>query len=259
MLTGVKSLLILFGFVSLAPGPLFAAPSGPDAARSGTSDATRPITIVICGDSTVANYDVPKQTRRGWGQVIGEGFTPNVHVVNEAKNGRSTKTFIKEGLLEKSLKVKADFALIQFGHNDSHAPGRPEATDAATDYKAYLRQFVDAFRAKGTKPVLVTPMHRRHFDKNGNPTEELLPYADAMKEVAAEMHVPVVDLHASSGGLLKRLGEDGSAYLYHPGDRTHFDAKGAKTMASLVLQGLEKAVPELEPYIANDHLSETPQ
>ena len=223
-------------------------------AQSATN-ALSPITIVICGDSTVANYNTNTATRRGWGQMIGAGFAPQVRVVNEAKNGRSTKTFIKEGLLKKSVEVKADYALIQFGHNDSHAKGRPEATDAGTDFKEYLRQFVDELRAAGTQPILVTPMHRRHFNPDGNPTEELLPYTNAMKEVAAEKNVPLVDLHASSGALLKRLGENGSEYLYHPGDRTHFDEQGARTMASLVLQGLEKNVPELKPYILHDDLA----
>lgn len=207
-----------------------------------------PVRIVILGDSTVSDY--PKDSNlRGWGQVIGEGLRENVTVRNLAMSGRSTKTFIAEGRLKRALSEKADLALIQFGHNDSHAKDRPESTDAATDFKANLRTYIDAFRKAGVRPVLVTPMHRRRF-RDGKPTEELRPYADAMVEVAREKDVPVVDLHARSGALFASLGEEGSADLNcSPTDRTHFSEKGAKAMARLVLDGLKELGPDLSDLV----------
>lgn len=117
------------------------------------------IRVVILGDSTVCDHK-PEAPARGWGQYIAEGFRTPVSVRNLAASGRSTKTFLEEGRLQKAFDEKADYALIQFGHNDSHAPGRPESTGAATDFRAYLRQYVAAFRRTGTSPVLVTPMQR---------------------------------------------------------------------------------------------------
>ena len=161
-------------------------------------------------------------------------------VRNLAVSGRSTKTFLKEGRLKKALAERADYALIQFGHNDSHARGRPESTDAGTDYKEYIGQYVDAFAKAGTVPIFVTPMHRRVF-RNGKVTEELKPYADAMKAVARERKLAVVDLYTRSGELFEKLGEAASADLNSsPKDRTHFSEKGARTMARLVLEELKK-------------------
>jgi lysophospholipase L1-like esterase len=196
-----------------------------------------PLRIVVLGDSTVCDYPAGAATR-GWGQYLAEGFKEPVTVRNLAASGRSTKTFMKEGRLQKALAERADFALIQFGHNDSHARGRPEATDPATDFRENLRAYIEAFRKAGTVPVLVTPMHRRTF-QGARVTEELKPYADAMKVVAAEMKVPVVDLYTSSGELFERLGDAGSADLSsRPNDRTHFSEKGARAMVRLVLDGL---------------------
>ena len=237
---------------------LLAATLATTAPAQNSNAPSSAITIVICGDSTVANYGTNKPGMSGWGEQIPAGFAPQVRVVNLAANGRSTKTFISEGRLEKAVKVKADFALIQFGHNDSHAKEKPEATDAGTDFKEYLRRFVDEFRAAGTEPVLVTPMHRRNFDAQKHPTQELLPYADAMKAVAAEKKVPLVDLHASSGALLDRLGEAGSESLFFPGDRTHFAIAGAQTMAGLVLEGLQQEVPRLKTVIVRTGLVAAP-
>ncbi|MEO6810792.1 MAG: rhamnogalacturonan acetylesterase, partial [Isosphaeraceae bacterium] len=173
-----------------------------DPAKAVESPAIR---IVILGDSTVSNYPA-NSPLRGWGQVIGEGFKKGVTVRNLAASGRSTKTFLAEGRLKSALKEHADFALIQFGHNDSHGKGRPEATDPETDFKANLRTYIDTFREAGTQPILVTPMHRRRFQE-GKVTKELKPYADAIKAVALEKDVPVVDLYTSSGTLFETLGE----------------------------------------------------
>jgi lysophospholipase L1-like esterase len=195
--------------------------------------------IVILGDSTVCDYP-PQSAVRGWGQYLGEEFKEPVKVRNLAASGRSTKTFIKEGRLTKALAERGDFALIQFGHNDSHAKGRPESTDAATNYKEYLRTYVDAFVQAGTVPILVTPMHRRTF-KDGKLTAELKPYAQAMQAVAAEKGVAVVDLYTRSGELFEQLGEVGSAdFNSSANDRTHFSEKGARALARLVRDELKK-------------------
>jgi len=197
--------------------------------------------IALAGDSTVADYPADSHTR-GWGQYIGESFKDGCEIKNFAAGGRSTKTFISEGRWEKLLASKPDLILLQFGHNDSHAKDKPESTDAATDYKEFLRKYADDAKKAGIEIVFITSMHRRLFEKSGTPTEELLPYANAMKEVAREKGVPCVDLHASSGELLKSLGDDGSEDLFcSKSDRTHFSEKGAREMAKLIAEGLKSA------------------
>jgi lysophospholipase L1-like esterase len=71
-----------------------------------------------------------------------------------------------------------------------------------------------------------------------------------MKAVAAETKAPVIDLHAMSGELFQKLGEAGSAeFGNQAGDRTHFNEKGAKTMAELVMKELPAAEPALKPFL----------
>jgi lysophospholipase L1-like esterase len=212
--------------------------------------------LVIIGDSTVSEY--PKeQVSRGWGQFIQEQFKDGtVQVTNLAMPGRSTKTFIEEGRWEKALEQKPDFVLIQFGHNDSHALTNPESTEAGTNYQEYLRRYIDDARAIQATPILITPMVRRTFDANGKITESqpsgrsLASYAAAMKEVAREKNVALVDLYSSSLDLVEKLGPAESATLGNkPTDATHFNEKGARAMADLVLQKLPTAEPRLAPHL----------
>jgi lysophospholipase L1-like esterase len=207
------------------------------------------LTIAIIGDSTVCEYPAESPVR-GWGHFIAEYFNDRVRVVNLAASGRSTKTFIAEGRWKRTLAEKPDVVLIQFGHNDSHAKEKPEATDAATDYRDFLRRYVDEARAANATPIFVTPMYRRNFDKDGKLTDILQPYADAMKAVAAEKKVAVIDLHTSSGEVFRKLGKERCPELANaPTDFTHFNEKGARAMAELVMKELPAAAPQLAEWL----------
>ncbi|HEY9248089.1 MAG TPA: rhamnogalacturonan acetylesterase [Rariglobus sp.] len=228
------------------------AATGLGLAVTGASAA--PLKIALVGDSTVCKY--PKGSlQRGWGELLPEFLVPGAIVINEAKGGASTKTFPPERWHD-ALAAKPDFILIQFGHNDSHPKDKPEATDAATDYRDNLRRYVREAREAGATPILVTPVRRRMFRADGSLTHGLAPYADAMKAVAAELSMPVVDLHALSGELYEKLGETGSdtftmnstdhADRPGQGDRTHFTEHGAREMARLVAGALRKVDPRLD-------------
>ncbi len=245
-----NSRTIMGNFLSLARrwggynpnGKPVAAPPALPAAEGGV------ITIVVVGDSTVASYPAERKIL-GWGQVLPEFLDMDVRCVNLARSGRSSKSFIREGLWDKALARKPDVVLIQFGHND--CPGKGErSTDPQSDYRDYLRKYIDDARKVGATPILVTPMTRRRFNPDGRIRTTLRPYAEAMIKVGAEKNVPVIDLHAKSVALFERLGDTGSADLNcSPKDRTHFSAKGARAMAKLVVDGLSKAVPDLRPYL----------
>jgi lysophospholipase L1-like esterase len=202
----------------------------------------RPIILGLAGDSTMCNYPAGSP-QRGWGEFIQPYFDDGVVVENLAKSGRSTKTFLSEGWWGKLMQKKPDIVLIQFGHNDSHAPDHPEHTVAEGDYKTYLDQFVREARAIGADPVLITPVQRR------TPTDGLIPYANAMTEVAVADQVKVIDLHALSGEFYARLSEAEMVALEKPGDRTHFSAQGARRIAALVMPALLAAEPELRSHL----------
>ncbi|MHB8969779.1 MAG: rhamnogalacturonan acetylesterase [Pirellulaceae bacterium] len=217
------------------------------------ADGLAPLRIALVGDSTVASYPEPPADRpslTGWGQVFEEFFSDRVVVLNHAVSGRSSKSFIGEGLWRKTLEAKPDYVLIQFGHNDQPDKGE-RSTDANTDYQEYLRQYVQDARAQGAIPILVTSVARRTF-QDGKPQTTLQPYVDAMKKVGQELHVPVIDLHGASLAVFAELGDAGSADLSpSTTDRSHFSRKGARTMAKLVAEALPQVVPALQPYLVD--------
>lgn len=223
---------------------LFILPFAAHAAETG------PLRIVLIGDSTVCDYPATRPDR-GWGQFIAEKFQPgSVQVINLAAAGRSTKTFITEGRWTKALAEKPDYVFIQFGHNDSHAPEKPESTDAATTFRDFLRRYIDDARAINAVPILVTPMVRRTFGSDGKIADNLSPYADAMKSVAAEKKAPLIDLHGTSTTLISNLGPArAQEFANKPGDVTHFNERGARAMAGLVINGVPSAAPKLAPLL----------
>jgi lysophospholipase L1-like esterase len=93
-------------------------------------------------------------------------------------------------------------------------------------------------------------MVRRTFGPDGKLDDNLIPYANAMKEVGQEKHVALIDLHASSNELVEKLGPSASAEMANKkGDLTHFNEKGARAMADLVMQELPAAAPKLKEYL----------
>lgn len=160
--------------------------------------------IILVGDSTTA-------VQGGWGgSFCAEHVTSSAACVNLARGGRSSGSYIAEGSWELALaEARAPgyvnkWILIQFGHNDQ--PGKPgRSTDLATEFPVNLRRYVNEARAAGAKPVLVTPLTRRMF-KNGVLQDDLGPWAETTKRIAAELDVPLIDLHALSSAAIQAMG-----------------------------------------------------
>ena len=157
------------------------------------------VRIALAGDSTVTDQS-------GWGPGFAARLGPDAECLNLARSGRSSKSYINEGHWKKLLDAKPDIILIQFGHNDQPGKGPERETDPGTTYREFLARYVDEARAIGARPILVTSLTRRHFTPEGKIRSDLGPYAEAVKAVAAEKKVPVIDLHARSIELLERLG-----------------------------------------------------
>ncbi|MGE0755467.1 MAG: sulfatase-like hydrolase/transferase [Pirellulaceae bacterium] len=211
----------------------------------------RPITIAMVGDSTMASYPNPpadRPTLTGWGQVFGDCFQASVKVVNHARSGRSSKSFLSEGRWEAVLRERPDYVFIQFGHNDQ--PGKGErSTDPQGDFRQNLQRYIAEARSAGIRPVLVTPVARRTF-ANGQAVTSLTPYATAVLAVAESERVPSVDLHSLSFSLFQARGDADTAPLSpSAGDRTHFSRTGARTIASLVATAIPERVPDLRVYL----------
>jgi lysophospholipase L1-like esterase len=123
-----------------------------------------PVKIVLVGDSTVA-------TGGGWGPGFCAVMTPSVTCIDDALNGRSSKSFIDEGAWKKALAEKGDYYFIQFGHNDQKTD-EARHTDAEGSFKDYLQRYISDVQAMGAVPVLVTSLSRRTF-KDGKVVEDL--------------------------------------------------------------------------------------
>ncbi len=206
-----------------------------------------PLRIVLVGDSTVIDDG-------GWGSGFAKLLDAGAVCINQARSGRSSKSFINEGHWKKALEQKPDYVLIQFGHNDMPGKGPERETDPRTTYRQYLARYVDEARAAGARPILVTPMTRRLF-KGGKIRSNLTEYAEAVKQVAKEKNVPLVDLHARSIEVLDRMGPQAAAALDRASkdpakpDRTHLSPKGSEVMAALVAAELKKVAPELGKHL----------
>jgi pectinesterase len=234
-------------------------PAGAARSAADPPGSLKPLTILVIGDSTVANYDPAKGDKQGWGYCLREFMSDRVTIVNKARNGRSSKSFIKEGLWDEAKKVPADYVLIQFGHNDN--PGKGErATDPASGgtYRQYLKQYIDETRAKGAVPILITPLARRIFGKDGKiaPGEANVPYAEAMVAVAREERCAAIDMNKMTRDLFNELGEKGSDALQTGSDRSHFSPAGARKLAAMIAGELERQVPALRPYLDRNALKQ---
>lgn len=192
-------------------------------------------------------------------------FRPGVAIANHAESGESLKSFIGEERMAKVLETirPGDYLFIQFAHNDQK-PG-PAHVDAFTTYKEYLLRYINAAREKHAFPVLVTSMLRRRFDANGKIINTLEDYPEAMRQLAKEQKVALIDLNAMSKTLFETLGPEGTleAFVHYPAhtfpgqdqelkDDTHFNSYGAYELARCVVQAIRESNLGLKPYLVTD-------
>jgi len=227
------------------------------------SIAIRPATvptIYLAGDSTVVDQD--KEPWAAWGQMLPVFFDSSVSIANNAESGETIKSFVGERRYAKIMSTikPGDFLMIQFAHNDQK-PGAGYVP-AATDYKKYLLQYIADARDHGATPILVTSMNRRNFDASGKIVQTLGDYPQAMREVAADQKVALIDLNALSKTLFEALGPEGTlhAFVHYPAntfpdqpaelkDETHFNAYGAYELARAIVQSIQDQHLPLEQYL----------
>ena len=251
------------GAAAPAPAPDLAANP---AAKAAVLNPALP-TIFVAGDSTAArNNGNPTQ---GWGVPFADYFDPaKVNVSNQARGGRSSRTFLTEGLWDKLLAdVKAgDFVLIQFGHNDAGAineepPGStrplrargtlPGLGDEAQDivnaitkkpetvhtYGWYVRKMVADVKARGATPVLLS-LTLRNIWKDGRVERGSGRYREWTRTLAAQQEVAFVDLSRILADSYQTMGEAKVRELFGT-DHTHTNVAGADFNAAAVVAGLK--------------------
>jgi lysophospholipase L1-like esterase len=264
-----RSLMKFPRFARTAAPLLLAALAG--VASQATAADRQPIRVILVGDSTM-------QTNSGYGDAFCARFTPEVSCINLAKGGRSTKSFREEGrwdevqrLLKDGANYRATYVLVQFGHNDQ--PGKPgRSTDFVTEFPVNMARYAQEARAAGGIPVLLTPLTRRAF--HGQYLHnDLAPWADATRKMAAREQAVLLDLNADSYAAVQAMGPaeaDTLAMAPPPAavpstpadpnkvepqgaaksafDRTHVGSKGAALFAAMVEREMALALPETKDY-----------
>ena len=119
---------------------------------------------------------------------------------------------------------------------------------------------MDDARAIGARPILVTPLTRRQWDKDhpGKIKSSLAPYAE-VRRIGLEKHVPVVDLPTRRHRAVVPAGTEKclefslkteNGKTVHDG--THLNDKGRVLFARLVVEELRHNVPELAAYLRTE-------
>lgn len=255
----------------------------------GVMTATGGIKVHTIGDSTMANYDESSTDKRGWCQMLQQFFNASEVIINNrGKSGASSKSFYLEAAYWKTVIAgvnEGDYVLIQFAHNDEKNGGLDgdtviaytkaqggstdgidyRGTTASGTFKKYIRAYIEETKAKGGKPVIVTPICRKYFSGGtirrngmhdlgdsfsvlGSDTKQSVPesddthdYAQALRDVAAEYEdVPVIDLTLMTRDMYVSYGESYcTENLFCSGDNTHPAKMGATLIARLAAQAMK--------------------
>jgi lysophospholipase L1-like esterase len=212
-------------------------------------------TVFVIGDSTASNSD-----RRGWADPFADYFDPaKINVVNRARAGRSSRTFVDEGLWEavRNELKPGDFVLIQFGHNDGGPPDKDKARgslpgvgddsqeftmpdgkkETVYSFGWYMRKFITEAKAKGATPIVLSPTVRNIW-ADGKVERSLGHYGEWSADVAKATGVAFVDHSSAIADAYEKLGEE-KVKAFFPQDHTHTSPEGADLNASLVVAGLK--------------------
>lgn len=218
------------------------------------------IKIAIAGDSLACQYFAPSTTE-GWGMEMPNLF--NATINNFAASGSSTKSFFNgssavDGIpsgqpnsihrWENLLASNPNYVFISFGWNDSYM-GDPERYCTISEFQSNLKKMIDDTREIGAVPLLITTPTNRGFLPGGYVNNAIRPYCDAMIQAANEKSAAFVDLNAALVNTYQIFGPNYTPLFgYTPSDILHFGKYGAETVASLIINDMQTALPELSQY-----------
>jgi len=205
-------------------------------------------TIYVAGDSTVTDRDGGGDV--SWGQLLPVFLKAGVAVSNNAQSGETMKSFMNALRLDKMLSTmkQGDYLFMQFTHNDSKISWPQTYADPETTYKAYLKVYIAEARLRGATPVLVTAMDRGARG-TGAPTHGHGGYPQAMREVAQEEHVALIDLYTMSDTFYQSAGADAPKIL---ADGTHSTAYGGYEFAKCIVMGIKQNNLDLAKFVVDN-------
>ncbi|KAI5076764.1 hypothetical protein GOP47_0008829 [Adiantum capillus-veneris] len=227
------------------------------------------LNVIVIGDSTASDYfNSPSfYPQAGWATYLGGHFSTSsgIYVVNMAVGGQSSKSYYEQNLwgqVKSQYLSAGDYVFIQFGHNDQNAANSNVYTDAFTTYQQYLSIYVADTLAYKATPVLLTSISRAVW-QDGVLLQTLGDYPAAVRQLASELGVALIDMNAKTTALFSELGETDTQYnlfmCLRPGewsnypngdfDTTHLQEEGAKQCAALAAQGVAEASLSIGAYV----------
>lgn len=207
-------------------------------------------TLYLLGDSTVC--DQPLEPFNSWGQMLTRFFKPGIAISNQAESGEALRSSLAARRLDKVLSTmkRGDYLFIQYGHNDEKERG--EGVGAFTTFKTDLKHFVAEARRRGGIPVVITPVQRRRFDAAGKITNSHGDYPEAVRQVAKEENVPLIDLNAMSKIFYEAMGPEKSKLAFKEGDGTHHNNYGSYELARCIVEGIKAGKLGLVKFLVTD-------
>lgn len=234
---------------------------------AGLAAAQAPLpTVYVIGDSTASNAN-----HRGWADPFADYFDgAKIHVVNRARAGRSSRTFLTEGLWDKVLAdlKPGDYVLIQFGHNDGSSPDKDRARgslpgigeeskeftlpdgkqETVYTFGHYMRQLIADTKAKGATPSVLS-LTVRDVWKDGAVERGSGKFGEWSAEIAKAAGVQFLDVTNAIADVYEKMGPEKVKELF-PEDHTHTSPAGADLNASLVVATLNGAGSPLVAYLS---------
>ena len=217
--------------------------------------------VWLCGDSTCKNNDKDSTGMWGWGSQAYMVFdTTKCTFANEAKAGRSCRTYLREGRWDRvynSLQP-GDIVFLQFGHNDTgneigkgkdrneiatgldsvHVFKHETTGEYLTVYSFgwYLKKMIQDVREKGATPILLSLTPRNEWPK-GRIERRNDSYGKWYRQVVEATGVAFIDVHNISADKLDVIGQEG-AKAYYNRDHTHTSLIGGQLNARSVHEGM---------------------
>ena len=175
------------------------------------------ITIYMCGDSTMQDWNEGYYPKRGIGQEFQYFWnSDNVVVVNKGAGGTAAMTYYnKNWAAVKSSLKSGDFVIIQFGINDRNYSNEEEFVTATT-------AMANEALAAGATPIIINPVRRSDYrcslstDRCKACEPSMLPdsiyesyhgYPIRAREIAASLNVPLIDMDTLSRNYLLSVGQ----------------------------------------------------
>ena len=223
-------------------------------------------TVWVVGDSTANNAN-----HRGWGDPFASYFDQEkAHTVNRARAGRSSRTFITEGLWEKvrSELKPGDYVLLQMGHNDGSPPDKDRArgslpglgeeskeftlpngtTEVVYTFGHYMRQMIGDTKAAGANPIVLS-LTVRNIWKDGKVERGNGRYSQWSAELARSAGVPFLDVTNAIADQYDNMGE-AKVKEWFPEDHTHTSPEGAEFNAGMVVAALKGGKSPLAAFLS---------